>query len=172
MRPGAGWNPAEKRRRASMVTADTERRKRFQALLAAPGPAPRGDLDALFASLDPVEPEALIGRWRGAPFPTGDIWAFLLRQRPLVRWHGKRFRSPDRVDALVMRAFGLTFAAPLGAAVLRPVAFRGTVSTAMIYCWLPIIDHFRAEAPDTLMGAMETRGRLRTYFALFREADR
>lgn len=150
------------------MTADPGTRKRFDTLLQGPGPVARAELDALFDGLAPVAAEAMLGRWAGAAFPTGDVWAFLLRRHPLVRWHGKRFRSPDRVNALVCRAFGLTFAAPLGSAVLRPVEFRGVVSTAMIYCWLPIIDHFRAVDADTLMGAMETRGRLRTYFGLRR----
>lgn len=151
------------------MTADPDARKRFDALLRGPAPAGLEELGALFGSLAPVEPSAMIGRWSGAPFPTGDIWAFLMRQRRIARWQGKRFRSVDRVNALMVRVLGLTFPAPLGAAVVRPVAYRGTVSAAMIYCWLPIIDHFRAVDADTLMGAMETRGRVRTYFALIRE---
>lgn len=141
---------------------------RLDALLDA-ARAERAALDALFDRLAPVPVAALVGRWAGRAFPTGDVWAWLLRPRPLLRWHGKRFASADRVDALVVRALGLTFAAPLGAAVLRPVEFRGRVSAAMIYRWLPIIDHFRAVDADTVMGVMETRGRIGAYFALRRE---
>jgi hypothetical protein len=153
-----------------MVTADPDPGKRFEALLGARR-ATRDELDALFDGLAPVTADAMLGRWSGLAFATGDAWQRLLRRRPLVRWHGKRFRGPDRVNALVVSAFGLRFAAPLGAAVLRPIEFRGTLSTAMIYCWLPIIDHFRAVDADTLMGVMETRGRVRTHFVLRREAE-
>ncbi len=154
-----------------MVTAGPDPGKRFEALLGARRTT-RAELDALFDSLAPVTAEAMFGRWTGLAFPTGDLWQRLLRRRPLFRWHGKRFRSADRVNALVVSVFGLRVAAPLGAAVLRPVEFRGVLSTAMIYCWLPIIDHFRAVDADTLMGVMETRGRVRTHFALRREAER
>lgn len=152
-----------------MVTADPDARKRFDALMAGPSPARREDLADLFGSLGAVTVPAMIGRWTGAPFPTGDPWAFLLRQRAVARWQGKDFRSADRVHALMVSVFGLTFAAPLGAAVLRADTFRGKPSTAMIYRWLPIVDHFRAVDPDTLMGAMEIRGRIRTWFGLRRE---
>ncbi|EGD53595.1 DUF4334 domain-containing protein [Gordonia neofelifaecis] len=47
---------------------------------------------------------------------------------------------------------------------LRSVEYRGTVSAAMIYDDLPIIDHFRRLRPDTLLGAMDLRNSPTPYF--------
>lgn len=49
---------------------------------------------------------------------------------------------------------------------LRAVEFRGTVSAAMVYDDLPIIDHFRRLNDDALMGAMDLRNSPAPYFFL------
>ncbi|GAA3954359.1 DUF4334 domain-containing protein [Gordonia caeni] len=49
---------------------------------------------------------------------------------------------------------------------LREVRFRGTVSAAMVYDDLPIIDHFHRLDENTLLGAMDLRGSQRPYFFL------
>lgn len=158
-----------------MTDTDTEasaHRARFVALAAR---APTGekvsmaDLEAFFDTLPAVAPEAMIGEWLGGVFPTGGIYEFLLRPKPVARWYGKRFRSENRVDALMCRIFGITIRLPLGRARLRKVEYRGVVSTAMIYDRLPIIDHFRAIDDDTLMGLMETRGKRGAGFYLTRK---
>jgi hypothetical protein len=56
------------------------------------------------------------------------------------------------------------------AARLRPVEHRGVVSAALIYDALPIIDHLRAAAPDTLLGLMDLRGLAAPFFFLLRRA--
>ncbi|GAA4755053.1 DUF4334 domain-containing protein [Gordonia alkaliphila] len=53
---------------------------------------------------------------------------------------------------------------------LREVSYRGQVSAAMVYDDLPIIDHFRLLAPDTLLGAMDTRNSPHPYFFLLERA--
>jgi hypothetical protein len=55
------------------------------------------------------------------------------------------------------------------AARLRAVAHRGTVSAAMVYDRLPIIDHFRRLDDDALLGLMDLRGAPPYVFALRRE---
>lgn len=53
---------------------------------------------------------------------------------------------------------------------LREVSYRGSVSAAMVYDDLPIIDHFRLLRPDTLLGAMDTRNSPHPYFFLLERA--
>jgi len=147
------------------------RRARFVALAAEqPGGAkvPMKELEAFFDELPAISSEAMIGEWLGGVFPVGGLYEFLLRPKPLARWYGKRFRSENRVDALMCRIFGMTVRLPLGRARLRRIEYRGVVSAAMIYDRLPIIDHFRAIDDDTLMGLMETRGRRGAAFYLTR----
>jgi hypothetical protein len=57
----------------------------------------------LFDSLEPVEPEAMLGSWRGEGFPTGHPLDGLLEA---WHWHGKRFESREEVHPLVFRAVG------------------------------------------------------------------
>ncbi|NGN63130.1 DUF4334 domain-containing protein [Streptomyces sp. A7024] len=47
---------------------------------------------------------------------------------------------------------------------LRDLEYRGSVSAAMIYDHLPIIDVFRAVDDDTLLGVMDRRGMPEPYF--------
>jgi len=129
------------------------------------------DLEAFFDDLPAVTSEAMIGEWLGGVFPVGGLYDFLLRPKPVARWYGKRFRSENRVDALMCRILGMTVRLPFGRARLRRIEYRGVVSTAMIYDRLPIIDHFRAIDDDTLMGLMETRGRRGAAFYLMRKKD-
>jgi len=55
---------------------------------------------------------------------------------------------------------------------LRPVEYRGVVSTAMVYDDLPIIDNFRKLDEDTLFGAMDLRGSDAPYFFLLQRDGR
>ncbi|MEU0500827.1 DUF4334 domain-containing protein [Nocardia sp. NPDC005998] len=54
------------------------------------------------------------------------------------------------------------------AARLRDIEYRGVVSAAMVYDHLPIIDHFRRLAADTLLGVMDMRGIGEPYFFILR----
>ena len=147
------------------------RRERFEELKAHRGRHQRPDLDAWYEELDAVGVDDMLGSWKGGVFATGNLFEKPLAM-PVLRWHGKRFDSADRVEALVGKALGFRFAAPLGSAVLRPVEFRGKVSAAMIYDRLPIIDHFRAIDEDAVMGIMDRKGKIEVYFYLERESDR
>lgn len=137
----------------------------FDALAGSTQRVTNPALDTLFDTLDPVEIDEMIGRWNGDVFNNGHILNVLLTNR-LLRWQGKRFVDENRVQALVMSFLGIRFNLPLGSAVLRPIRFRGKLSSSMVYSWLPIIDHFRKVDDQTVMGIMESRGKVAVYFYL------
>jgi hypothetical protein len=64
------------------------------------GPAGCADALACFDSLAGVEPEFMIGRWRGAGLPTGHPLDGVLEA---LGWYGKAFESADRVYPLLFR---------------------------------------------------------------------
>lgn len=129
-----------------------------------------------YDGLPALAPAALTGLWRGGAWETGTRFDGLLER---LAWHGKLFGGPDDVQALLFArprtALGwlnrltiLPFRLlgrpslvrhPLGRARLREVRFRGLVSTAMVYDYLPIIDHFRRIGDERIMGVMDLRGR-------------
>lgn len=141
----------------------------FEGLKARRGLHQRADLDAYFATLEPVQVETMIGSWQGGVFKVGSSLEVLLKDFGLIKWWGKRFDSADRVQALVGKTLGAKMWFPLGTAVLRRVEFRGQVSAAMIYDRRPIIDHFRRITDDAVMGIMDQRGKIKIYFYLERE---
>ena len=63
---------------------------------------PLGDADALscFDSLTGLEPEFMIGQWRGAGLPTAHPLDGVLEA---LGWYGKAFESVDRVHPLLFR---------------------------------------------------------------------
>ena len=62
------------------------------------GPIPSQDALARFDALPSVEPEAMIGRWRGIGLPTGHPLDSVLEA---LGWYGKAFDSVDRVHPLL-----------------------------------------------------------------------
>ena len=64
------------------------------------GPIPSTDALARFDALLGVEPEAMIGRWRGTGLPTGHPLDGVLES---LGWYGKAFESADRVHPLLFR---------------------------------------------------------------------
>jgi hypothetical protein len=65
------------------------------------GPIFRTDALAHFDVLPSVEPEAMIGRWRGTGLPTGHP---LDGVQESLGWYGKAFESAERVHPLLIRA--------------------------------------------------------------------
>ena len=65
------------------------------------GPAGCAYALACFDSLAGVEPEFMIGRWRGAGLPTGHPLDGVLEA---LGWYGKAFESADRVYPLLFRS--------------------------------------------------------------------
>ncbi len=126
-------------------------------------------------SLTPLAPRELLGVWEAGFATRGSLFTVLLEQ---TSWWGKVFRTADDVDALVFgrpTSFpGLVNHAliapwrlpedrrlvrhPLGAARLRDHRFGGVSSAAMVYRYLPIVDHFRRLDEGRVMGLMEIGG--------------
>ena len=140
-------------------------RHRFDELRSAERADP-ADLDALWAELDTVTVEEVLGPWRGGDFATGHVASSVLEK---VRWHGKRFDAPLDAQPLICRdeAGGLysNLAAGGGAeASLWAVEFRGETTATMVYDALPVLDHFKRVDAATLMGIMN--GKLESAFGV------
>lgn len=126
-------------------------------------------LDQYFQSLDSADIEDFQGIWKGGYFQVGSSYEKYLNRRFGTGWYGKEFVNPNHVRALVMSLFGQKFRLPLiGSAVLRKLEFRNQLSVAMIYNYLPIIDHFRKIDRKTMMGIMTIKDKTEVYFYLSR----
>lgn len=91
-------------------------------------------------------------------------------------WIGKSYVSAQRANALIMRRFmwiplPFAYAYPLlGPARLEPREHAGARSVAMVYRYLPIVDHLRWSSSGELLGVMTIAGRELVYFSLTVEA--
>ncbi|KAH7308960.1 hypothetical protein B0I35DRAFT_360058 [Stachybotrys elegans] len=145
-------------RHSKKATASNEPsspQQRLQSIIKANGKVQEADIAAVFDQLKPIEPEFLIGDWQGGSFDTGHPSHALLLQS---NWAGKRFRSIDDVDpVMVYRDGARVWEKRAGNARIREVKFRGVVSAAMVYDTLPIIDSFRYVADDMVLGAMDSK---------------
>lgn len=114
-----------------------------------------GELDQLWAVLDSVRPEAILGTWKGRVVATGHRMESMLAQ---VNWYGKTFHSPSRVEPLICQdEHGARYSnteLSKGEASLWMVEFRGETTATMVYDGLPILDHFKRIDGDTLLGVM------------------
>lgn len=113
------------------------------------------ELDAIWAMLDTVTVEEILGDWRGGELPTGHRMDGRLAA---VGWYGKWFRSWYDVAPMVCRGEDGELYSNLeigkGAASLWEVGFRGEVTASMVYDGQPVIDHFKRVDGNTLMGIM------------------
>ncbi|OUS31858.1 hypothetical protein A9Q99_01825 [Gammaproteobacteria bacterium 45_16_T64] len=127
------------------------------------------DLAEIFATLEPIDMSSMIGPWQGGIFKSGTLIDWTLKDYGFIKWIGKEYVSKNNVKALMHNFLGFKFNFPvIGRAQIRPIQFRGKLSTSMIYNHLPIIDHFRKVDDNTLMGAMDLKGRIVLYFYLYR----
>ncbi len=141
----------------------------------------------LFDSLEPVDINYMIGRWRGEGYPTGHSQDGLLEA---YQWYGKAFASSEDVHPLlfsnrrgeivsinpVLMALGGHRSGPASRlavrifqlimpilsstksrARLRMTEYRGKVSATMIYDQLPINDAFRKLDHNTVLGVMDNK---------------
>jgi len=142
-----------------------DRRLLFDQLVKRAGDLSFDELDQFFASLDSVDIEETLGFWKGG-YLKG--WEIFFRNYILFHWFGKYFFSAEEIRAQVWSILGFKISFGLGNSRLRRVEFRNKVSTALIYNYLPLIDHFRKVDDETLMGIMEIKGRIVVYFYLQR----
>ncbi|MCQ4117914.1 DUF4334 domain-containing protein [Rhodococcus tibetensis] len=119
------------------------------------------DLDAVWAALDTVRAEDILGQWKGDDFATGHR---LHEKLFASRWHGKTFNSLDDAKPLICRdPDGNLFsdvASGNGEASLWNIEFRGEVTATMVYDGAPIFDHFKRVDESTLMGIMNGKSSL------------
>ncbi|MGW1870628.1 DUF4334 domain-containing protein [Streptomyces mauvecolor] len=113
------------------------------------------ELEGLWAALETVRPEEILGTWKGSGIATGHRVESLLAQ---ARWYGKTFHSVSRAEPLIYRdEQGALFSnAELakGEASLWMVEFRGELTATMVYDGQPVLDHFKRVDGDTLLGVM------------------
>lgn len=143
----------------------TDVNQRFDHLRAAEAATPQ-ELDELWADLDPVTVDEVLGPWRGGDFATGHVASQVLKK---VRWHGKVFNGPLDAQPLVCRdADGALYsnleAGGGGEASLWEVVFRGESTATMVYDKMPVLDHFKKVDDTTLMGIMN--GKLDSAFGI------
>ncbi|SHN46500.1 DUF4334 domain-containing protein [Cryptosporangium aurantiacum] len=156
-----------------MTTID-DARHRITEVRAAGGTVTIDELDALWAALETVRPEQLLGSWKGSEFVSGHGFEGRLE---LARWYGKRFDSLTDVAPLVCRDDeGNLFdnrEMAKGGASLWTVEFRGEPTATMVYDGQPVLDHFKKIDDTTLLGVMNGKGVLdkgrHYYFVLERD---
>ncbi|MGW0021473.1 DUF4334 domain-containing protein [Rhodococcus sp. NPDC003382] len=110
-----------------------------------------------FDSLPPATVDQVLGDWHGSGLETGNPLDGLLEA---MSWHGKRFRSPDDVDPLVMEGKGDQFCvnprfAPLGAAIKWHTLLRVSVVQRIVRRFLPLL---RTTKPAARLRMVEYRG--------------
>ncbi|EOD46361.1 putative transcription factor cmr1 protein [Neofusicoccum parvum UCRNP2] len=127
---------------------------RFFEMSKAHGQVTEADVEAVFDQLKPVKPDFLLGEWAGGSLDTGHPGH---KNLVSMRWAGKAMRSVNDVDPIIVLddEGKRTVKEEYGHASLREVAFRGVLSTAMIYDAKPILDHFRCVDENTVLGAMD-----------------
>ncbi|MBA0046330.1 DUF4334 domain-containing protein [Mycobacterium sp. NPDC050853] len=113
------------------------------------------DLDEIWAALDTVRLEEMLGNWKGDEFHTGHK---MNGQLEAARWYGKIFKSINDVEPIVCYGEdGNLFSnneLSLGGATLWDIEFRSELTATMVYDGQPVFDHFKRVDENTLMGIM------------------
>ncbi|MBU9765103.1 DUF4334 domain-containing protein [Mycobacterium sp. TNTM28] len=147
-------------------------------------------IDTLFATLPAVSVNALLGTWRALAIPgVSTVYPILIEKG----WYGMRFNDPENVDTMLIAspdgdemfaADVLKLAAvapgatsnlcqirseietdqPMGR--LRMIDHRGTVTAAMIYDRLPVIDYFRQIDDHAVLCAADARDSIETGYLI------
>jgi Domain of unknown function (DUF4334)/GXWXG protein len=149
-------------------------RARIAEIRATGGRVTIEELDELWAALETVRPEEILGSWRGSEFVSGHRSEGRLAK---IGWYGKTFHSVTDAKPLICRdAEGnllSNVAAGKGEASLWMVEFRGESTATMVYDGQPIFDHFKKVDETTLLGVMNGKGVLddgrHYYFLLDRD---
>ncbi|WP_228771262.1 DUF4334 domain-containing protein [Actinokineospora iranica] len=126
----------------------------FEKLRNTVGRVDPRELDALWPRLPVVRVEEILGLWRGTPLETGHKRLGYLRE---ISWFGKHFVAPMDAKPLICHAAdGSLRSEPAdgGEASLWMAEYRGELTATMVYDRMPLLDHFKAAGPDTLLGVM------------------
>lgn len=148
--------------------------RRFEELRQPSGPASDAELDEIWAALETLRAEDMLGAWKGSEFDTGHPLNGLTEREG---WHGKTFVSLTDVKPLVCRDENGNLYSNVelghGEASLWNAEFRGEVTATMVYDGQPVLDHFKRVNDTTLMGIMNGKGLpddRHVYFILDRES--
>ena len=143
-----------------------------RGLIDEPQHTEPAELAGLFAQLEPVSIDFMLGDWHGGELPSGHPMDGALGK---ARWYGKSFRSANDVQPLVcLDEAGEKYsnvALGKGEASLRLIDFEGTVTASMVYDGQPVIDHFVKVDDDTVMGVMTGKKLAAPYFYFYLERD-
>jgi hypothetical protein len=130
-------------------------RLRFKALRDEGGKVSPQELEAIWAALETVRPEEILGKWKGSEFDNGHP---MCGQLSALGWYGKYFNSVLDAKPLIMRGTDGELYSNLeigkGEASLWMIEFRGESTATMVYDGQPIFDHFKRVDENTLMGIM------------------
>lgn len=130
-------------------------RQKFCELRRRKGHIPPKELDEVWAALETVRIDEIIGSWAGSSFDTGHE---SLQALEGLRWHGKQFNSPlDAKPLICYDTEGKLYSnteISQGEASLWMVEFRGEVTATMVYDARPVFDHFKKVDDNTLIGIM------------------
>lgn len=130
-------------------------RQRFRELRQRGGYVSPQELDEVWAALETVRIDEVMGSWKGSSFDTGHESLQALNE---MRWHGKRFNSQFDVKPLICYGENDELYSNTGIsngeASVWMVEFRGEVTATMIYDGLPVFDHFKKVDEATLFGIM------------------
>lgn len=116
-----------------------------------------------FRSVDDVDPLVFERKGRRFAGNPGLMPLGLIERLPRLAKSGP--------SAALFRFFSPLMRTRRPRARLRPLAYRGVTSAAMIYDQLPIADCFRRVDKATLIGAMDIRGHDQPYFFTLRRSD-
>lgn len=143
------------------MTIETEAPQRLRRLLDLESGVEVAELDALWAELETVRAEDILGSYKGSAFQTGHA---LSKALDASRWYGKDFRSVTDAKPLMCRAGDGTLFSNVelgqGEASLWNVEFRGEVTATMVYDGKAVFDHFKRLDSSTLMGIMNGKPKL------------
>lgn len=145
--------PQAQPRSPSTQSARQAAGRRLEELATQESPVSDAELDAIWAALDTVEPDDILGSWRGTGLNTGHSAEERLRA---LRWYGKTFHSPYDTEPLVCKdAEGRLYSNTevSGTASLHRMPFRSEVTTALVYHQRPILDYFK-RVDTMLLGIM------------------
>lgn len=120
------------------------------------------ELDEVWAALEAVGIDDVLGEWKGTMIDTGHRGLALMEG---VTWYGKRLYSATNAQPFVcVDADGelysdLTYTGG-GEASLWMIEFRGEPTASMVYDSLPVVDHFKRAGDTTLLGVMNGKPEL------------
>lgn len=143
-----------------------------RGLIDEPRHSEPAELAGLFAQLEPVSIDFMLGDWHGGELPSGHPMDGALGK---ARWYGKSMVSANDVQPLVcLDEQGEKFsnvALGKGEASLRLIDVDGRVTASMVYDGAPVIDHFVKVDDDTVMGVMTGKNLAAPYFYFYLERD-